>query len=148
MSPPPPPTPRAAIAVAVCNGTDYHNNAGVWQIARAILLACSLRTRLPLVALTYNVNPWARKQLALAGFRVEALTDDDVARTAMLEKTAPIPMSKWPRANQSHSVQTRRDLNCTCTKLHAWRLTEYDALLMSDVDVVFTADPLPWLTRQ
>lgn len=38
-------------------------------------------------------------------------------------------------------VQSRRDGNATALKLHAWRLTEYEALLLSDVDVLFLSSP-------
>ena len=133
-----------ALAVAVCNGTDYANSDSWLQIERARALACSLHgTETHLVALAHGLHPYAARKLRDAGFDVVDVTKDHFHLNVSNE---PTHLRRWPR--DSSMVQTwRKDGTCTAVKLHAWRLVQFEFLMVSDTDVMFAENPTKWMEQ-
>ena len=131
------------LAVAVCNGTDYGGSDSWLQIDRARALACSLHgTEIHLVALAHDLHPDAARKLRDAGFDVVDVTKDHFHLNVSNE---PAHLRRWPR--DSSKVQTRRDGTCTAVKLHAWRLVQFEFLMVSDTDVMFAENPTKWMEQ-
>ena len=51
----------------------------------------------------------------------------------------------WPRYRSN--VQLRKDNKCRAIHLLAWNMTEWDRIILSDLDLCIAEDPLPWLRR-
>jgi len=147
-----------ALAVAVCNGTDYVKSDSWLQIERARALACSLHgTETHLVALTHDLHPDAARELRDAGFDVVDVTKDHLILNVINE---PTHLRRWPRDSGQRLTEqlvgrnltsmlayTRKDGACTAVKLHAWRLVQFEFLMVSDTDVMFAQNPTNWMEQ-
>lgn len=140
--------PTLAILTAVCNSTDYIGRHGGVQIEQALTLAASLRalgSEAQLVAMTYAFDPAARAALARAGYDVRDYSSEAPGRFALAPRFEYTAGQRWPRGKQSEYVQRRLDGACTSLKFFAWDSVGYDGVLLSDTDVAFFEDPLPWM---
>ena len=141
-------TKRFALVVYICNGgNDHYGNPPTEQIARAVRLRRSLtrlHTRIATVAVVHGYDPISVSVLRESGWDVRDVTHVDA--TAIMKQ---IPHETagyhWPRYRAN--VQTRLDNKCRAVHLMAWNLTEYDRIILSDLDLCMAEDPLPWLRR-
>ena len=143
-----------AVVVALCNGSDYLRSPATFQLARAELLAASLRTHVSrdgaLVALTHGFGEAALTRMRVAGFWIEDRSRADLDRVALSPRYTELPGKKFPRQPQAKflsvaHVGVRPDGRCTCLKLHAWNLLQFDAVLLADSDVAFVDNVWPWI---
>ena len=147
--------PKLAVVTFICNGSDHHGFGWADQLLRAHRLGLSLSARMrsaqiDLVAVTYNYdNPDITiPPLTSAGWRVWNASDIPQESFALrpifsVEKDERV---HWPRSRHT-KVQRRPDYNCTSLKLLAWNMTQYDRVMVSDTDVCFHEDPVPWMQR-
>ena len=146
---------QIAVVVALCNGSDYLRSPASFQLARAELLAASLRAHDgdgagALVAITHGFGGAALMRMRRAGYHIEERSRAELDQVALAPRHTETPGKKFPRQPQAKflsvaHVGVRPDGRCTCLKLFAWNLLRYDAVLLADTDVAFVANPWPWV---
>ena len=142
------PTSCLLVVVFICNGgNDHYGNPPTEQIIRALRLRRSLtrlKTSIRTVAVVHGYDEVSVHALKAVGWEVRDVTHVDA--TAIMKQ---IPHEAagyhWPRYRAN--VQKRQDNKCRAVHLLAWNLTEFDRIILSDLDLCMAEDPLPWLRR-
>ena len=124
-----------------------YGNPPTEQIIRAIRLRRSLeriQSSIATVAVVHGYDAMSVDALRQVGWDVRDISHVDA--TAIMRQVPRESVGyHWPRYRSN--VQTRQDNKCRAVHLLAWNLTEYDRIILSDLDLCVAADPLPWLRR-
>jgi len=148
----------AAIAVAVCNGTDHMQQGGQVQLERAAALAASIRASRAgagavLVAVLHGFD---ERSTGVAGFDRHVFVHRELRFATKLppRSASPYRDTVWPEdlpssrsAQYLRKLQRRTDGPCTSLKFDFWNLTEYTTVLALDTDVKLSESPRPFLER-
>jgi hypothetical protein len=136
-----------ALVVFICNGgNDFYGNPSTEQIVRALRLRRSLsrlQSQIRTVAVVHGYDNASVTSLRRVGWEVRDITHVDAA-AIMRQIPRETVGYHWPRYR---TVQQRQDNMCRAVHLLAWSLTEFDRVILSDLDLCVAEDPLPWLRR-
>ena len=127
---------RFALVVFICNGgLDHYGNPPTEQIIRALRLRRSisrLRSQIRTVAVVHGYNEASLQALRQVGWEVRDATHVDAA-AIMKQVPRETTGFHWPRYRGG--VQSRADNKCRAIHLLAWNLTEFDRVILSDLDL-------------
>lgn len=142
---------KTGLLVVLSNGTSYKGESPVLQVDKAMLLGLSVRilgSKLPLLALVDGFNVQEIRRLHETGFRTHDVSHIPKDEYALKPIYKPEKGRKFPgSAEHPGGVQGRQDFLSTSVKFLAWNLTQYDALMICDTDVVFRQDPWSYVHR-
>jgi hypothetical protein len=138
---------RLALVVFICNGgKDHYGNPPTEQIVRALKLRRSLsrlQSQIRTIAVVHGYNNVSLEALRKTGWEVRDFSHVD-AGSIMRQVPRETVGYHWPRYR---TVQDRHDNMCRAVHLLAWSLTQFDRIILSDLDLCIAEDPLPWLRR-
>lgn len=136
------PAARFAFVLALCNMSDHKGRTGGYQLVAAHAVMRSLNrtgSHMVPVCLTHGFGAPAMQLLRQFGCHVLDVSDEPANMHMLAHNDG---RAKWPSAGR---VQLRLDFVATGMKFHAWELTMYDRVIVSDSDMCILEDPEPWM---